>query len=184
VDHSGVGPESFAYLGLGASQVLSGARTICSWIAVFPPSSGPAMAIFSDDSNPAAFDHLAVNGPAPAAGACGGPNEVFMVDGTNGCQRSGLTVDPSIWNYVCYAYDGSSHATFFVNGQSSTLSVPPLTVPVWNGNVYMGNAQETDVAVAQGAFSGYIDEVTLWSSYVSTSAMSFMFNGGNGCKAP
>jgi hypothetical protein len=185
VNNSGVGNESFAYLGLGPSQVLSGARTICAWIGEYPPASGPGMAIFSDELNQSAFDHLAVQSSAPAAGSpCGGPNEVFMVDGTNGCQRSGLTVDPSLWNYVCYAYDGSSHATFFVNGQTSTLTIAPLTVPVWNGNAFMGNAQATDPYVLQGAFSGYIDEVTLWSSYVPASAMSFMYNGGNGCKAP
>jgi hypothetical protein len=184
-NNSGVGAESFAYLGFGSSQALAGARTICTWVGEYAPASGPGMTIFADELSPTQFDHLGVQSSAPPAGTtCGAANEVFMVDGTNGCQPSGLTVNPADWNYVCYAYDGSSHATFFVNGQSSTLTINPLTVPVWNGNIYMGNAQEIDPNVLQGSYSGLLDEVVVWSSYVPVSAMNYMYNGGLGCRAP
>jgi hypothetical protein len=175
------GQNSEIVLGFGPTSPTTGARTFCTWIAPIPngsPTVGqPVMTVI----NQGQYVHLGI-AASPPTGSCGAANTLFMYDNvTNSCQASGLTVAANNWNFICYAFDGSMTATFFVNGTTATVT-PATQTQAWYGNFDIGVSIATNDPNEGQAFSGLMDEIVVYGQQLSVAQMTALYNGGNGCK--
>jgi hypothetical protein len=162
------------------STSLSGAKTLCVWINPATGTTGQAMPVFVAGAG-GGVDYYDVEpaGSASAGGCTVLANSPFMDNGA--CSSTTLTVTPGSWNFVCFAYSGSS-TTFFVNGNTQTVSggqYDPYTLAqITIGSNLIGGS------TTQSLFKGQVDEVSIWSGALSVTDMNALYNHGSGCPTP
>jgi hypothetical protein len=161
----------------GSTQV-SGPKTLCAWINPVATASGQAMPVFVGGAGSTVDYYDVEPAVSPTAGSCTvTASSLFMDNGA--CSTSTLTVTTGAWNFVCYAYSGSS-TTFFVNGSTHVVNgdqYDPYTLAeITIGSNLLGGS------TTQALFDGAMDEVSVWSGALSTPDMTGLFDGGAGCR--
>jgi len=161
----------------GTTQV-NGPKTLCAWINPAAAASGQAMPVFVGGAGSTVDYYDVEPAVSPSAGSCTvTANTLFMDNGA--CSTSALAVTPGAWNFVCYAYAGSS-TTFFVNGGTHVASgaqYDPYTLAqIAIGSNLLGGS------TTEALFDGSMDEVSVWSGALSVSDMTGIYNGGSGCR--
>jgi|HubBroStandDraft_2_1064218.scaffolds.fasta_scaffold10065_5 hypothetical protein len=160
------------------STEVSGAKTLCAWVSPATAATGQAMPVFVGGAGGSVDYYDVEPAVSPSAGACTvTANTLFMDNGA--CSTSALALAPGAWNFVCYAYTGSS-TTFFVNGGTHVASgaqYDPYTLAeITIGSDLIGGS------TTQALFDGSMDEVSVWSGALSVSDMTGLYNGGAGCR--
>ena len=161
----------------GSTQV-SGAKTLCAWINPVTTATGQAMPVFVGGTGSTVDYYDVEPAMSPTAGSCTvTANTLFMDNGA--CSTSTLAVTPGAWNFVCYAYTGSS-TTLFANGSTHVVAgaqYDPFTLAeITIGSNLLGGS------TTQALFDGAMDEVSVWSGALSTTDMAGLYDGGAGCR--
>jgi len=160
------------------STEVSGAKTLCAWINPAMAATGQAMPVFVGGTGSTVDYYDLEPAMSPTGGSCTvTANTLFMDNGA--CSTSALAVTPGAWNFVCYAYSGSS-TTFFANGSTHLVTgaqYDPYTLAeITMGSNLLGGS------TTQALFDGAMDEVSVWSGALSTTDMAGLYDGGAGCR--
>ncbi len=160
----------------GAS-VLSGPRTLCAWMQV-KPTPGLGSPLFTAGlSTKTDFDSLASMAPN---GACPAPPMTPFIEhaGSTCLIETGPPLMQGPWQFVCYAFDGSkmmfASDDFFAPPMPTALFDYPLTTLFIGSNPTPSNTTGT-------TFTGIIDEVSVWSVFLSPTDTQALWNNGKGC---
>jgi len=156
---------------------LTGPRTLCAWMQV-KPTPGLGVPMFAAGP-PADMDFYSLSSIAPT-GACPAPPMTPFIEhaGSTCVIETGPPLMQGPWQFVCYAFDGSkvmfASDGFFAPPMPAVLSDYPLMT------LFIASAPvSSDTTSAM--FNGIIDEVSVWSVFLSPNDTQALWNNGKGC---
>jgi hypothetical protein len=167
---------------VSGSTVLSGARTVCAWLATTTLTSGNGLPVVTFGSL-GASDFLAFQ-PANSPSACSGvPVLNLFVQHTGGAcgPTSSVAVNTAGGqnNFVCYDYDGAT-MTFYADAKTATFATSLYNWPM--SNVTLASNLTGNTNVVREPMTGQLDEMSFWSRALTLAEMNALYNAGNGCK--
>ncbi len=171
------GSTSVLQVASGAA-VLNGPRTLCAWMQV-KPTTGLAQPVFSAGLPPN-MDFYSLSSMAPT-GACPAPPMTPFVEhfGSACVFEAGPPIMQGPWQLVCYAFDGARMSFvsdgFFAPPVPAVVGNYPLTT-LFIGSDVPGNSKTTTPT-----FTGILDEVSVWSVFLSPNDVQALWNNGKGC---
>jgi hypothetical protein len=161
-------------------------RTFCAWVSPTPGTAGLGLPVIlsgvliEPPTNQA--DQLSIAASGANTGSCpeASPDAPFLDHYWSNCISSSLTAQPGAWSFACYQADGGS-VSFYIDGALSS-PVPKGVFPWHIPAIAIGTNPPTG-GTSGPAFSGGIDEVTLWSRILTGGELAELYNGGLGCVA-
>ncbi len=165
--------------GIQATGAVSTARTLCAWVKPNAGTTGGGLPVFVGGTSGAAdmFDIMSATAGGGCAGQGAAANQLFIDNWGSACRTTTLTVTPGSWNFVCFAYDGASSTTFFANGASQTVAGGDFSYTL--SQITIG-ADRVGGSTTAALFAGAIDEVSIWSTTLTTGQMNGLYNAGTG----
>jgi hypothetical protein len=165
---------------ISGSTVLSGARTVCTWMATTSLTNGTALPIVSFGSL-GASDFLAFQPATSPSGCPGVPALDLLVLHTGGAcgPTSSVSINSSTYDFVCYAYDGAT-MTLYADAKTATFATGLYNWPMSNVQIASNTTGATSIVRAE--MTGWLDEMSFWSRELTLAEMNALYNAGNGCK--
>jgi hypothetical protein len=131
--------------------------------------------------NPNQGDFFSIQSTDGKGGTCPeAPSGAPFVDhwGTACVVPTNLVVPTLSWSLICFANDGASTQTFFVNGTSVSVAGSNYDYPL---DTIMVGTNEIIGTTTNATFYGTIDEVTIWEHALLPSELATLWNAGFGC---
>lgn len=117
-----------------------------------------------------------------SGGVAGKPRVIIYDTGGNTKQYdSSLTAFDNTWHHVCFTF-GSSTLKIYVDGvldSSPTLVADQAVTTLKNNTCGLRFASQLSAGSPANYYTGYLDEVSLWSVELSAAEVLALYNSGN-----
>lgn len=165
--------------------VLSGARTVCTWLTGNSLTVGKADPIVSVGAL-FSLDVLAYQSASGESTCTGVPALNLFVEHTQGPNTTcGPTTSVKLntsgggFNFACFAYDGADMTIYLDGAETAPYAISLFNWPMSEVSIASNTVGESDF---QEAGSGEFDEMSFWSRQLTLAEMNALYNSGNACK--